>query len=359
MVIRLTETGWETEVGEDLGLWTENTDYTLEGKEDRLILNADVEVRTGGGSDYLLGVDGIGDNSNRDSGSGIAIGRGLQGEAGILKTEDGNDVLVGTARNSRRAIGIHNRGIIDTGKGKDFISGNATPREAIAGNINYGIINDSLSTISTGEGNDSIFGRAKARVSRGIANYSDISTGEGDDSIIGIAEAKSNGGVGGRIGIRQTNLGTIDMGDGEDLIRGEGRTLGIENPGSINIGIENGGVINMGKGNDTVDALTGGFSRSGISVGTVNLGKGEDLILGYGEQIVDGGEGYDTAMMGINKGDAGIFISGASGSTVDLPDVAFSGNSEEPFKVEIGTMTFINVEQFIFNDFVISVETIF
>ena len=358
MVIRLTETGWETEVGDNLGLWTEKTDYTLEGKEDKLSLSADVEVRTGGGSDYLLGIGGIGDNSNRDSGSGISIGGNLQGKAGILKTEDGNDVLIGTAKNPRRAVGIRNRGIIDTGKGEDFISGNATPKGTFGGGINYGIRNDSLGTVSTGEGNDSIFGKAKARVSRGIENYSNISTGEGDDSIIGIAEAKSNGGVGGRIGIRQANLGAIDMGDGDDLIRGEGRTLGIENPGSVNIGIQNGGVINMGKGNDTVDALTGGFSRSG-TVGTVNLGKGEDLILGFGEQIVDGGEGYDTAMLGINKDDAGIFISGASGSTVDLSDVAFSGNSEEPFKVEIGTMTFINVEQFIFNDFVISVETIF
>ena len=91
-------------------------------------------------------------------------------------------------------------------------------------------------------------------------------------------------------------------------------------------------MIETGDGSDTVDAFSGGFT----GFGTINLGPGDDLMKGFGEQIVDGGDGYDTAALGFNYDEERISL----GSTADTSiDITFSGQ----------TMSFDNVEGFDFN----------
>ena len=61
------------------------------------------------------------------------------------------------------------------------------------------------------------------------------------------------------------------------------------------------------------------------------MGRGEDLIRGFGEQSVFGGQGMDTAELGIDSDDEPLSL----------------GSS---FDIEIGDMEFTDVETFVFND---------
>ena len=173
---------------------------------------------------------------------------------------------------------------------------------------NNGIDNDG--TITTGRGNDSITGTGNFN---GIFNDGMITIGNGNDIIEG---------DGNNIGI--INFGMIDTENGNDSIMGTGQ-FGIVNVSSSK--------INTGNGKDIVDALTGGFDGGG----TVNLGRGKDLIRGFGEQIVDGGQGMDTAELGID-------------CDVDLLSLGSS------FDIKIGEMEFTDVETFVFNDETFSLQ---
>ena len=190
----------------------------------------------------------------------------------VANTLGGDDVLIGT---SELGVGIKNFGTIQTVEGKDTITGNG----GIAG-----IVNGRFGTITTGEDDDDI---------------------TGSDALIGIE-----------------NLGLIKTGDGRDIITGSGSKSGISNFGTIE----------TGDGSDTIDAFSGGFT----GFGTINLGPDDDLIKGFGEQIVDGGDGYDTAALGFDYDEDRISL----GSTADTSiDITFSGQ----------TMSFDNVEGFDFN----------
>ena len=185
------------------------------------------------------------------------------------------------------------------------------------------------------EGDDLIIGSSELGV--GIKNFGTIQTVEGNDTIT------SNGGL---AGIFNGRFGTITTGEDDDVITGSDALIGIENLGMIKTGggndiitgsgseygIFNFGMIETGDGSDTVDAFSGGFT----GFGTINLGPGDDLIKGFGEQIVDGGDGYDTAALGFNYDKDRISL----GSTADTSiDITFSGQ----------TMSFDNVEGFDFN----------
>lgn len=168
----------------------------------------------------------------------------------------------------------------------------------------------------------------------GIFNSDTINTAGGSDTITGIADD---------IGI--FNSDTILTAGGVDTIRGEGDFIGIFNSNTINtdggsdnitgiadIGIFNSGTIVTGNGTDTVDALTGGFAGGG----TVNLGQGNDIIRGFGQQTVNGAQGNsDTAELGFTLNNQVTF--GANGT--NGIDVIFDGQ----------TMSFTNVETFDFN----------
>jgi len=92
-------------------------------------------------------------------------------------------------------------------------------------------------------------------------------------------------------GIGIVNRGTIDLGQklsgyggqANDLITGIASAAG-------GIGIYNSGYITMDKGNDTIDALTGGFG----GMGEYQLGDGDDTVKGFGTGKFYGGSGSDS-----------------------------------------------------------------
>ena len=116
---------------------------------------------------------------------------------------------------------------------------------------------------------------------------------------------------------------------GDDEITGTG--TGDDN----GVGIFNQGTIATGIGNDTIDALTGGFDGGG----TINLGIGSDLIRGFGDQTVNGGAGSDTAELGLVFDENQVSLSnGVGSSSIDITATA-SGE----------TMSFTDVEHFDFS----------
>lgn len=192
--------------------------------------------------------------------------------------------------------GIINRGTIKTENGRDTISG---------GGRSFGIINQGI--IETGNDHDTISGRFGNIAS--IDNSGTIRTGAGNDEITG-----SEG-----FGTGIVNTGMIETGSGCDIISGSS---------IFSAGIDNSGMIETGKDRDTVDALSGGFSGGG----TINLDNGDDLIRGFGTQIVDGGCGFDAAELGI-----------------EFDQTLLSLGSSPDTDIEIGVMFFTNVEVFDFN----------
>ena len=226
-------------------------------------------------------------------------------DAGVVaNTLGGKDSIIGTGFD-----GIANDGTINTGKDSDTITGTG---DQIG-------IDNADGIIETRGGNDSITGIGSSvgiATGAGLIANGTINTGKGNDSITG---------TGFFVGI--SNASTINTGKGSDTI------TGISTASTGGFGIANGGTINTGKGNDTVDASDGGFNGGG----TINLGQGKDLIRGFGEQSVFGGQGMDTAELGINSGD-------------ELLSLGMS------FDIKIGDMEFTDVETFVFNDGTFSLE---
>ena len=383
MTTILTKTGWEDENGNPLGRWTRRADLVAEG-DIIAVVAPDVIANTDGGNDIMIGTSNFtplpsppypppgiqlfeksgivnfgtiytGNGNDNILGTGVGFGisnRGRIGtgngndnilgtgncvgifnsaldDLGIINTGRGNDNIIGLG-----TAGIVNFGTIDTGNGSDNISGTGdladeTPDEIPCAPLNFNSALVNIGTIHTGRGNDNI--RGINGESEGIENRSTgiINTGRGNDNIIG------NGDIAGL-----TNLGTIHTENGKDKI------IGTNLPGSGEdiAGINNTGVIDTGRGNDIVDALTGGFASFGRiptpdgneGVGTINLGEGQDLIRGFGEQIVDGDRGFDTAELGIDFDENLITFGSPAPTSIDI---AFDS----------ATMSFTDVELFDFN----------
>lgn len=246
----------------------------------------------------------------------------------LVSTLAGNDLILGMGGGT----GLNQQGgVIDTNDGNDSIQGTGR---------SYGIINGSNSAIHAGNGNDTIFGSATHASSVcGILNYeSRIFTGAGDDSIIG---SSRNGGAGLLNKADPGGHALIDMGDGNDSLRGDGYAQGIFNQGAspwgcsiltgsgndsitgtalVGDGIHNssysyidtgsgddtiigragaagfdivnhGGIV-TGEGNDVIDAFSRGFSGTG----NCDLGPGDDQLKGFGAGLFDGGDGADDAI---------------------------------------------------------------
>jgi hypothetical protein len=192
-------------------------------------------------------------------------------------------------------------------------------------------------------GGDIITGFSSAEYGDAISNDGIFNTGPGKDRITATSSGPDGDGI--------INVGTINTGPGNDRITATADDDGIFNVGTINTGpgndrittmalydIFNSGTINTGPGNDTVDTLTGNgrFLIVGErDVGRINLGAGCDLIRGFGEQIVNGGQGFDTAELGIDYDE--ITLSNALGSSIDIT-------------FDSATMAFTNVDLFVFSD---------
>lgn len=187
---------------------------------------------------------------------------------------------------------------INTLSGNDTIYGNLIAGSGSAGNPIAGVFIKNGTTLNMGFGDDRItgYGPLSNSYEYGIRNEGAVDTGYGND----ILEGTGNDGV--------FNSGVIRMGDGNDSLLGNGVSLDIVNRGSIYMGagrdlitglgptstIFNSGVIDTGDGNDTVDALTGGFQTDAPATATILLGRGNDVLKGFGaNQTFNGGAGID------------------------------------------------------------------
>ena len=234
---------------------------------------------------------------------------------GTVNTLLGNDTIAGAGGD----IGLDNTGTINTGF---FIPIPFFDRDTITGEGElFGIQNDN-GTIVTGFGNDNITATSERR--RGIQNdNSTIDTGKGNDNITGTGEG----------GIGNVNS-TIDTGEGDDNITGTSET---------NVGIFNTSTIDTGAGKDQVTGI-GPDEFSGFAGGgDINLGADNDTIRGFGNQTVFGGEGFDTAEFEFNVADS-MFVPLGNNSV----DIIVGGT----------TMSFTDVEQFIFPDQTITISWI-
>jgi hypothetical protein len=212
---------------------------------------------------------------------------------GTIDTGDDDDIIAGITR-MRGIKGINNNGNIRTGLGDDRIIG-MTTGGAIGISNTYGVV------IETEAGNDKIQGKAENGI--GIDNYGTINTGDGNDTISG---------QGGLFGIRFVvgslrDLNKINTGSGADIFYGIASETGI----LIN------GVVNTGDDNDIMTGTSTGEDSSkcfGISnyQGWIITGLGNDQIkasanFGYGlfnsfGAKIETGEGNDSIISSVKSG---------------------------------------------------------
>jgi hypothetical protein len=230
---------------------------------------------------------GVGDDNisiSGDSTPGIGPLSGLHNFAGgQFFTGKGMDTITVRGRGTR----FRNEGLFDTGEHSDTIICDQfldNPGQILTGSghdvisvtspvslTSYAIFNEG--TINAGIGNDTLTGSNTdvgffPLLTTGISNSGTILLEKGNDHL---------NGIGGNVGI--SNGGLINSGDGNDVITGQGATKAIENWGTIL----------TGSGRDTVNALEGGFG----GLGTLNLGIGNDTLLGFGTGTFEGGLGTD------------------------------------------------------------------
>ena len=298
------------------------------------------KIYTGTGCDTIIGIANV---SATASSTAFSLAQSVF---------DNNSVAIANSESlsviEAFAVGIDNRGKIDTGKGDDAIVGIAntsTMTEADAAAFTESVatlsefdgdvvarigtaisqstslaIADSLTTtlgiinsgkICTARGNDVIFGLANNEnlsnsqaISEAVATANDSADAMGDASALAIANGNA-------VGI--ANLGKIDTGKGHDTIIGVAvnnsvadanadslaeafaddsdspvTTDSIADSGeAIAIGIDNAdGVIKTGHDNDRII----GYGKVGIVGGKIHTGEGDDRVIGYGMTVgVEGG----------------------------------------------------------------------
>ena len=209
------------------------------------------------------------------------------------------------------AIAIDNRGgMIFTGRGRDMIHATA---EALAKAIT---IDNRGGMIFTGRGRDMIHATAEAfDIAIAIDNRGGmIFTGRGRDMIHAMAKASTKA-----IAIDNRG-GMIFTGRGRDMIHAQAT-------GAESYGIYGGNIL-TGAGADEVKASSFG---GGVKI---RMGRGDDLVEGFGDAEVYGGKGVDTLSLG-------------SYSREDF-HICFGANSDVSFNLDGITLNATGFEQFNF-----------
>jgi len=315
------------------------------------IYNVGGIIDTGDGNDIITGIiEGAGINTATngifsvqgtiDTGDGNDIitgitqrGTGIFSQDSTINTGDGNDTITGTGPFYNPGIWLL-RTSLDTGKGNDIITGTGY----------FGIYNVFGSSFNTGEDNDIITGTGSYDADSGILNFGFMDTGSGSDIITGNYITDDNGesnifGIGltnsssiesasidssdgndtitgfsdAERGEGLRNYGTINTGNGNDIISSTGKLLGIRNDGTINTGngqdsissvgnAINRGVVFLGEGNDsiTVSIIADAYlpnHRALENFNTIETGDGDDIITStgviYNEGVINTGNGND------------------------------------------------------------------
>lgn len=206
---------------------------------------------------------------------------------GTVETQGGDDVLVATtpAGTSFAQTFIIQDAQLKTGDGNDIVKGDGSAGFQCNGILLAAFSASGLTGIDTGNGNDIVIGLGSTG-GFGIANFSaQLSTGSGNDIIVGRSATSS-------LGIY--NFGLIDTGSGNDQM--------------IASGLINGGTINMGTGNDLIN-VEDGFGAGG----DIRLGDGNDIARGLQSGKLDGGAGFDIALL-----KQGVYNISQSGSSFEV-----------------------------------------
>jgi len=206
---------------------------------------------------------------------------------GTVETKGGNDVLVAAtpAGTSFAQTFIVTESQLKTGIGNDIIKGDGSAGFQCNGILLASFSPQGLSGIDTCNGNDIVIGLGSVN-GFGIANFSaQLTTGSGNDIIVGRSATSS-------LGIY--NFGLIDTGSGNDQM--------------IASGLINGGTINMGTGNDLIN-VEDGFGAGG----DIRLGDGNDIARGLQSGNLDGGAGFDIALL-----KQGVYDISQSGSSFEV-----------------------------------------
>ncbi len=297
-------------------------------------------LRTGADKDLIEGVANVTANGNAlidSEANGILVEKGS-----TFNTNNGADTVKGTAKASSigtsadsgfavLADGIENKGTFNTGAGDDKIVA-----EAEAESINNAAITNALSNVGdflTRSGADSITATAVSKASGtngdtaiadAIDNRGVLKTGGGDDKIIATATAHAKNGSASANAINQNEEAgsQINLGNGNDMIVAEASAF---SDGDINAIAIFGGTINAGNGADNIrarsnDNLIGSNGKFELDGGQgfggdvkLNMGAGNDTLLGFGDGIANGGAGIDTLQFEFSLRD---FIHG--GGSIEL-----------------------------------------
>lgn len=121
----------------------------------------------------------------------------------------------------------------------------------------------------------------------GLSNAGRLRLADGDDRLIGLVDDALEGrayGLANTKSRRSGEAGEIKTGEGDDLVRGSARAGADQRAGIFNQGL-----IDTQAGDDTVDALIGGFAGQGVT----RLGLGDDALIGFGRGFFDAGGGFD------------------------------------------------------------------
>lgn len=244
----LDSKGW-TVGGVPSGRWSIFSDTVYAPAEGIQTQTTPTTINTLPGNDSLIGKVTTGNGTSfSDPVAGVWVKAGMRLNLGF-----GDDQVIGEApvdQPNAYNYGVYNEGAIDTGYSNDLIQGTSR----------FGVSNAATGSINTGDGSDQIIGAssdtAGASSDYGVINHGVISMGAGKDSIT--ASSSSNG---------LLNDGRILMGDGADTVDALiGHPNGSGSPG----GFQGGGITDLGRGNDVV---------RGFGIGSFNGGGGTDKLI--------------------------------------------------------------------------------
>lgn len=259
-----------------------------------------------------LSADGIEVRGEITTGEGddIIIGKAIGEATNSFLVVDGVDIGLGSTQN-----GILVDPIVDLGGGNNLLQGSAvgTATGDEAAVITAGI--QSVGIIKTESGNDHIVAESTSTViggqngvrgsrAEGLQNGLEfglsitpgtIDLGAGDNLIEARAVASSTDSFAFAAGISQVQGSVITMGDGDDVIIAEAIASSPVEAEAFGLF---GGEIITGDGDDQIYARSdSGLLAGGLGLGggiAINIGTGNDILTGFGEAVVDGGEDEDT-----------------------------------------------------------------
>jgi len=333
---------------------------------------------------YLTGIENLGEiyggrlsntisgeqlaNSGNDTLSGTGTYRGVANlEEGFISLGDGDDKLTGVAGSTNiiGSAGVYNAAGLLLG----VSSGNVTDKDTLTATGSYtGLYNEG--SILFYQDSDTLTAKAGTLFNQqtGVFNSGLIDFGAGVDTFtstgftaiynsgtIAMGTGTSSTAAGDKITATGTYFGIFNDKGGLISFDSSTNARSITASGAISA-IKNNGVISFtGTANDTVTATKGGFSgdldgTTGLPLGKIQLGAGNDALLGFGTGIFDGGTGTNAVTLPSNSAYAG-----------EVVEIASTEGTTKGFKL-VGTQNVVGTGYFVnftnYNKLTIPVTTL-